>query len=114
MTEDVECPYCGKWQEINHDDGYGYEEGKIFTQECRDCEKTFTYTTSISYYYDAEKAPCQNGAPHDFQSINGFPKEIFVGKSRCVWCNELHIDEEKNKKSVQEYFKKLDREKTKK
>ena len=23
---DVECPYCGAEIEINHDDGYGYEE----------------------------------------------------------------------------------------
>ena len=26
MYSDVECPYCGAEQEINHDDGYGYDE----------------------------------------------------------------------------------------
>jgi len=25
-TNDVECPYCGAEQEINHDDGQGYDE----------------------------------------------------------------------------------------
>jgi hypothetical protein len=31
---DVKCPYCGTEQEINHDDGYGYDEGKYYEQEC--------------------------------------------------------------------------------
>jgi hypothetical protein len=26
MNEDVKCPYCGKYQEIDHDDGYGCED----------------------------------------------------------------------------------------
>lgn len=26
---DVNCPYCGAKQEINHDDGYGYAEGEV-------------------------------------------------------------------------------------
>lgn len=27
MSKDVECPYCEEWNEICHDDGFGYEEG---------------------------------------------------------------------------------------
>lgn len=28
---DVECPYCGKGLDIDHEDGYGYEEGVTHT-----------------------------------------------------------------------------------
>ena len=38
---DVYCPYCGAEQEINHDDGYGYEEDRRYQQQCGECEKTF-------------------------------------------------------------------------
>lgn len=55
--EDVRCPYCNRWQEINHDDGYGYEEDQAHMQECADCGKVFIFTTSISFDYHAEKAP---------------------------------------------------------
>lgn len=56
MNDDVECPYCGEGQEINHDDGYGYEEDRRHEQQCGSCEKHFVFTTSISFYYEAEKA----------------------------------------------------------
>lgn len=61
---DIECPECGYGQQIDHDDGYGYEEGVLHEQECPECEKTFVFTTSISFYYEAHKAPCLNGASH--------------------------------------------------
>ena len=64
MSSDVECPYCGKGQEICHDDGYGYEDGQTFEQECSDCDNTFAYTTATSFYYEANKCPCLNGEPH--------------------------------------------------
>jgi len=68
MTDDVECPYCGKPQEINHDDGYGYEEDEPHNQECGDCGKVFAFTTSISFYYDAYQADCLNDGEHDMES----------------------------------------------
>jgi len=55
MRDDVVCPYCGSGVEINHDDGYGYEEDKTFEQECGSCGKTFVYTTTIVFYYHAKK-----------------------------------------------------------
>lgn len=48
---DVECPYCGHPQEINHDDDYGVEDEGQFEQECVECEKTFNFTTYIRFYY---------------------------------------------------------------
>lgn len=72
---DVECPYCGAEQEINHDDGIGFEENQIHEQECGDCEKIFAYTTSISFYYFASKADCLNGAEHKYKVLTVYPKE---------------------------------------
>ena len=83
MTEDVECPYCGKWQEINHDDGYGYEEGKTYEQECCDCYKVFVYTTSISFFYDAIQAPCLNGGEHDW-----IDSKYFIDRKMCSNCGK--------------------------
>jgi transposase-like protein len=75
MIDDVECPYCGEGQEINHDDGYGYEEGDRHEQSCSDCGKTFVFTTSISYYYEAEKADCLNGGAHVLEISATYPRE---------------------------------------
>ncbi|MDF1685318.1 MAG: hypothetical protein P1U50_00900 [Parvibaculaceae bacterium] len=61
---DVRCPYCGEGQEINHDDGYGYDEMAIHQQECFACENTFTFTTQTHFSYDTGKADCLNGWPH--------------------------------------------------
>jgi hypothetical protein len=60
---DVNCPYCGTEQEINHDDGYGYEEDRDYEQDCVSCYKTFKFSTSICYSYSVE---CQDG-DHDME-----------------------------------------------
>ncbi len=52
MNNDVVCPYCGKRQKINHDDGYGYTEDEIHSQDCVHCDKSFYFTTIISCAYD--------------------------------------------------------------
>jgi len=85
-VNDVKCPYCGSEQEICHDDGYGYEEDRIHTQECSKCEKIFTYRTRISFDYEASKADCRNGGEHDFQKTNTYPPEF--AKLRCSVCGE--------------------------
>jgi len=82
MSKDVKCPYCGEWQEINHDDGYG--EGETFEQECADCEKNFVYTTAIIFYYDAKKADCLNGADHNYEPTRTYPKKYT--EMKCVDC----------------------------
>ena len=48
----VKCPYCKHEQDINHDDGYGYEENARHCQSCSNCNKEFKFTTEISYHYD--------------------------------------------------------------
>lgn len=82
---DVECPYCGSEEKVNHDDGYGYEEDGVFNQQCGNCEKFFVFTTSISFYYEAEKADCLNGAEHDYKKTVTYPVEY--ARLRCTICS---------------------------
>lgn len=96
--KDVECPYCGEDQEINHDDGYGYEEDEVYQQECRNCHKTFTFTTSISFYYEAAKADCLNGAEHKYEQTHTHPKKCT--RMRCVDCDDERPPTEKEWKEL--------------
>ncbi len=73
--DDLECPYCGKGQEVCHDDGAGYAEDERHEQECSDCGKTYVFTTSISYYYEPAKADCLNGSPHNLKMSSTYPRE---------------------------------------
>ena len=84
--KDIECPYCGFEQEINHDDGYGYGEDDIYQQQCGNCDKYFTYTTSISFYYDVKKADCLNEGEHKWEITHAFSVEF--RKLRCSDCGE--------------------------
>jgi hypothetical protein len=85
MYNDVNCPYCNHPQDINHDDGYGYDEELIYEQECYNCEKTFTFTTSIMFLYEVEKAPCLNGGDHDYRPVISIPN-CFPDRVRCFCC----------------------------
>lgn len=84
---DINCPYCDAEQEINHDDGRGYEENETHQQQCSECNKYFVFTTSISFFYDAEKADCLNDGEHNFEPTQTFPKEY--SKMRCSDCGEI-------------------------
>ena len=76
---DVTCPYCGTEQEINHDDGYGLEEGTDFEQECVSCEKEFSFTTNISFSYNVY---CHDG-DHDMEPFG----EKWPGMHECKNCD---------------------------
>lgn len=84
--KDVECPYCGHEQDINHDDGYGYSESEIHNQQCSNCDKYFTFTTSISFYYEVGKADCLNGSNHNWQPTITYPK--YMTKMHCPDCGQ--------------------------
>jgi DnaJ-class molecular chaperone len=81
---DLECPYCEKDCDVCHDDGFGYEEGVKHQMECPHCEKSFVFETSISFYYEPEKADCLNDGKHDYQLTHTYPKEF--SKMRCSMC----------------------------
>ena len=76
---DVTCPYCGKEQEINHDDGYGYEEDRDHEQECIHCDKPFRFQTSIDYHYEVY---CQDG-DHNLEPLGS----KYPGMYRCKKCD---------------------------
>lgn len=84
MNDDARCPYCKEPQEINHDDGYGYEEGELHSQQCGDCDKYFTYTTSISFYYETDKADCLNDGEHTYKPTITYPVECT--RMECTQC----------------------------
>lgn len=67
MKNDLQCPYCGADQEVNHDDGAGYDESKLHEQDCKDCGKTYK-SGRISFDYTPGKADCLNGAEHRLKS----------------------------------------------
>jgi hypothetical protein len=83
---DTYCPYCNAPIEINHDDGYGYAEDELHQQECHSCDKTFTYWTSISFHYEANKADCLNGGEHKYKKTCTVP--VQYTKLRCEWCGD--------------------------
>jgi hypothetical protein len=60
---DLKCPYCQTEQEINHEDGVGYEESTTHEQHCTSCNEEFCFETSISFSYDVF---CREG-DHDME-----------------------------------------------
>lgn len=83
--KDIECPYCAEWQEINHDAGYGFDEGEIHHQECGKCGKSFAFTTMISFSYEAYKADCLNGSDHAMEKVVHHPAN-WPDWKRCKVC----------------------------
>ena len=86
MYSETECPYCGREQEIYHDDGYGCEENEMYTQGCVACEKTFAFTTAIHFTHKPYQAECLNGGEHDFKPTNTSP--LIATIMRCEMCGE--------------------------
>jgi len=97
MSE-VQCPYCETGQEINHDDGYGYDEDEIYEQECGDCEKVFAYTTSIHFHYEAAKADCLNDGEHRYKRSITHPVEFT--KMVCRDCGDYRRPTEDEMKQI--------------
>lgn len=110
MSEDVECPYCEKWLDICHDDGFGYEENVLHEQECPHCEKQFVFSTSISFYFEAKKADCLNGVEHEYKRTHTYPEEF--SQMECTMCDDKRemTDQERAEFGIdtkQSYFDKL-------
>lgn len=82
---DMECPYCGADQTVCHDDGAGYSEDEFHEHTCRKCDKTFTFTTCISFSYTPHKADCLNDAEHDLKFCKSFPEQY--SSMRCKHCD---------------------------
>ena len=55
MTDIMECPYCGAYQEnMPHMEGEYFEYGQTGEQTCESCGKIFKFRAEpdIEYYYD--------------------------------------------------------------
>ena len=100
MADYMDCPYCDKTLEVDHEGGYGYSEDETYQQTCDDCGKTFVYTTAVSYHYYPEKADCLNEGEHDWRPTHTYPK--FFTKMRCYTCDEERTptDEERIKHNL--------------
>lgn len=83
---DIYCPYCNEVVIINHDDGYGYDENEKYMQCCKHCNKTFAFTTQVCFVYEASKAPCLNGAAHDYEETNTHPR--CFRHLECRYCGD--------------------------
>ena len=95
---DVYCPYCEAPIEINHDDGYGYDEDKMYEQECSECGKSFAFTTCISFDHEAFKADCLNGSPHNFKPMATCPKE--ATEMECGNCGKRRRPTEEEMRTI--------------
>lgn len=84
--KDIECPYCGTEQDIDHDDGKGYEENERHQQQCVKCEKTFIFTTYVLYSYTPYKAECLNGGDHEYYPTHTYPTEFT--EMMCHLCGD--------------------------
>jgi len=84
--KDIECPYCGEEQDIDHDDGKGYGESERHQQQCSKCEKTFIFTTYISFSYTPYKAECLNGGDHEYYPTHTYPTEFT--EMECHLCGD--------------------------
>lgn len=96
--KDTNCPYCGADIEINHDDGYGYEQNELHQQECWGCGRVFTYTTGITYFYETFKANCLNGGEHEWLPTITFPKEYT--RMHCAACDKKRKPTEEEMKLI--------------
>lgn len=88
--EHLKCPYCSHAQEVNHDDGAGYEEDRAHEMECYECEKTFVFSTNISFHYRPSKADCLNGADHNLRLSTTVPRRYTkMGCKDCDFTRQL-------------------------
>lgn len=99
----VKCPYCNKEVEIDHEDGYGYQEDMIYNQECTNCENTFAYYTYIHFTYDVWKADCLNEGECKWHPTNTYPK--FATQMVCPTCGATRMptDEERKQYDIPTY-----------
>ena len=112
MSTDLECPYCHAGLEINHDDGFGYEENVSHEMECDNCGKSFVFTTSISFYYEPHKADCLNDGKHVYEKTHTSPS--CFSNMQCNMCGDVREMTEEERigfgiMTKEEYFESLEK-----
>lgn len=84
---DMNCPYCNAEQDVNHDDGEGYDEAQNHEHECSECGKNFTFRTVITYRYKSAKADCLNDGNHQWYPSQTYPKHM--RRMLCRTCDDF-------------------------
>ena len=84
MSEEVKCPYCEKYVELDIEEHYeGYSE-----YECPECNMNFeVFAEPTIRYTVGYKAECLNGGEHQWKQHIGYPKWYFTGKYLCRTCS---------------------------
>lgn len=96
--KDLQCPYCGKEQDVDTNDGDCFEEDVQHQMECVRCSKRFVFSTSIIFHYRPEKANCLNGDEHAWVPTETFPIECT--KMVCWTCGEERKPTEEEWKQI--------------
>ncbi|MFC0183317.1 hypothetical protein SAMN04515674_105279 [Pseudarcicella hirudinis] len=86
--ETTECPYCCKITKVN-EDGQAYDLDILHQEQCNHCDRYFTFTTSVSFSYEAFKAPCLNGGKHKFNLSKSHP--VRFSRMVCEYCEEQRL-----------------------
>jgi len=84
-VSDIRCPYCDAKASVNYDDGHGCEEDKLHEMTCPSCDKSFVFTTYISFSHTAYRADCLNGSPHEMAMTLTYPRRY--ARMACANCD---------------------------
>lgn len=56
MNQDLECPYCGHWDEASPDYYIGADPFKEYEHEFSHCEKTYLFTMEYTVDFNTVKS----------------------------------------------------------
>lgn len=82
MSNDYECPYCGRTHEAVEID----VPGKYYEDECHSCGKLFQVTVEYYAEYESHKADCLNDDNHKWEPYT--KSYIRNGHIVCPGCHE--------------------------
>lgn len=98
MYDKIECPYCFKDFEVDTDDGAHYKDGESEEDQCPNCDKRIMITASCLWSWEAEKADCLNGSPHQWTQWDTYwigesvHKGEFYERHSCNSCNKEEFE----------------------
>lgn len=85
--KEITCPYCEHEYDLCHDDGAFYNQDGVEVEECPNCEKSFLVHSSVSWYFEAEKAECLNDGNHKWKKEYGVMYPELANREVCEVCD---------------------------
>jgi hypothetical protein len=94
--DEVECPYCDKSFEVQHDDGQHYSDGESESDYCPHCDKQVMIYSSCSWYHEASKADCLNDiSDHNWSEWSKHhPTDDFTKWFATRYCQDCNENEQ--------------------